>query len=242
MTTQIVIPCSIEWSIDANHFFEDLSFPTYEEKLKFFGLPSYAELKSEDSIFDACGESLKQKLIQEHGFDIEHIKCDFKELKAEIVWCIEDDKLYDFIETCSKSLFASKAGLPEKLDLPSVFLEEASTYSELPDEFVQKVKLHLEELYAFEIAVLSISDLSELDKRKKEYEDSYISLSYSAYSSINISSVQDELGIAWVDVVDYSVKWDTLYLKMKDGRQLSYNFCNEPEIGDMKFPDCTDIV
>lgn len=46
---------------------------------------------------------------------------------------------------------------------------------------------------------------------------------YSQHAEFCVSDVEKELDIKWEDVEDYTIRWATLKLEMKDGKQLEYD-------------------
>lgn len=60
---------------------------------------------------------------------------------------------------------------------------------------------------------------------------------YADYKQSVEFNIKDE-NIKWEDVKEYSVKWDTLYLCMKDGTTKEFDSSRDCEI-DWKWPDET---
>jgi hypothetical protein len=59
--------------------------------------------------------------------------------------------------------------------------------------------------------------------RKNKRPDLYMDADFYAGITIPVDDITEELGIKWEDVEDYHLKWLTLYISMKDGRELEYD-------------------
>lgn len=236
MSTQTHIKCNIDWDISISNFFADTNFPSYEEITKFFCLPKFVDIESDMFLFDACASKLKERLENTHEWRIDSIKCDSKLLKAEIIWDSDIDYFFDKIEPLSKEFLCSKANLPASIDLPEVFALDVSSHKDNLPPLLDKIKSHIEKDYGHNISNIKLEEGSSRDT----YRASHIRLMYTAYTYISIDCIQEELDMSWEDVADYHVKWDNIYITMKDGRELQYSFESDCEI-DSKYPDCTDI-
>ena len=74
-------------------------------------------------------------------------------------------------------------------------------------------------IYAFEGVEGSTIDYIN----KHQRPELYIDAEFYAGMSIPMDDVTESLDIKWEDVESYSMKWLTLYISMKDGRELEYD-------------------
>lgn len=75
---------------------------------------------------------------------------------------------------------------------------------------------------------------------KDEDYKGYLLLTYSAYTTVDIDDIETELNISWNDVKEYYVKWDTLYLTMKNDDKHIFELNINPEV-DIKYPDSISV-
>ena len=74
-------------------------------------------------------------------------------------------------------------------------------------------------------------------KEEKKRKPNKIVLEYWVNPVLDIADIEEILHIDWSEVDDFGVKWDALFIKMNDGRVLTYKFPHYEEFRDFKRPD-----
>ena len=71
----------------------------------------------------------------------------------------------------------------------------------------------------------------------------FISVKYNAHNTVNVKDIEEDLSIKISDVKSLYVKWNTLYLTMKNGEHLEYQlqYVDSEDI-DTKHPEAVKLL
>jgi hypothetical protein len=229
----------VKWDISyRNLLHADLDSYTYAQLIDFFKLPSTIPISEEESLLFGCSvKDLREKTISDYGWFIEenHFIIDKLNKCAHIIWSIDRQRFLEYLECLSYSKLCDKLNLPERVPLTEL---QALEYERLEDKsdpsFTSKITSYLENNFGAKVESIRLVQKSH----------KVLCFYYHAILQVKASEIEEELDISWSDVQSFHRKYDTISIRMKDGRELTYEDVSgaEPEITCYKRPLDTDEV